>query len=263
MITQYLKVKFSVYEIFIMIGLSIMFAMIIYNYVTNYDEESKSIEELKGILYYDVGKRNIFYYYVEDLPRMDIWNMTTVENSFNNWEKINENLHFVQIESQIDSDIVLQWRTEIVKPKDPNAFVWGVVQGGYISVEYVDNCNGNSLYYRDIHIEHVLTHEIGHIIGILEHSSNENNVLFNNRTGIDNLETFGLEIPLDNYYSKNLHTYYEEEVLLNIMGDPKIINNKIFNKTFNFITDTNNTEDDILAYIDLREIIDCYREKWY
>lgn len=251
--------SYVLYSIIIAIGIS--FNVGVYH-ETYYDWITR---EPQDILVYDKNKINNYTYYIEDLPKTDLWNAIIVKDAFYEWEKLNDNLIFTRVTNQTDFDILIDWDTAVYSSTNHTKIVWGQEKDTYrdgkrvniITIDYVDNCNDDSLYFHEQHIKSVLKHEIGHALGIMEHTSVINSTLYSHVDGIDDLDTLGLEIPIDDYYTVGTYMYQEEKDLLRVMGDPDKIYEQISNKTFTFIKDTENRDEDKTAYLKLREIIDC------
>ena len=184
-------------------------------------------------LYDDTGTRLPKYdetawkVYVQNIPDYSHDSITTktVTNALESWEELNSDLKFVQVSQRQESDIDIKWVTEI-NYRSPVIYqgdgkyitpdVMGITNtettffGEYetnhseILIDLVDlDCNENPIFWDKETITNTIKHEIGHALGIVNHSSDENHLMYDPDDGIKNIITHGLVIPqktTDGYY---------------------------------------------------------------
>ena len=73
------------------------------------------------------------------------------------------------------------------------------------------------MYYTKLTIEHIVTHEIGHVIGINAHNLDETSHMYNIYTGVDNQETFGLVVPTNDVSISDRYSYETEKQFLDMI----------------------------------------------
>lgn len=193
----------------------------------NTESEIKSDDWKKRIFpeLYDDGNRlpeydeSILKVYVQNLPEYSHNSIIVgvVDDALLSWEELNPDVKFRQVSESQGSDIEIKWVTEIDFP----THVMGITEseiteyldGGFISehheilIDLVDvDCNGNPVYWNKNTITDTIKHELGHALGIIHHSSNENHLMYDPDDGINNVLTHGLVIP-----KKISSEYYVEQ----------------------------------------------------
>ena len=107
--------------------------------------------------YYDI--------YVSDIPTgsLPIDYRKILNDSFNQWEQLNPNLHFRE-STRIEANILVAWTIEDL----PDKVVGHAHIGkGAMEVEIGDkNCNGWFELYSEETVQNIMMHEIGHSIGL-------------------------------------------------------------------------------------------------
>ncbi len=146
--------------------------------------------------------------YVQNIPEYSHPSITmkTVEDAFDSWEELNSDVQFRLVDKRQDSDIEIKWVTEINFP----THVMGITEsetteywdGSFASehheilIDLADlDCNGNPVFWDKESITNTIKHELGHALGIIRHSSNENHLMYAPYDGVENLLTHGLEVP--------------------------------------------------------------------
>lgn len=165
-------------------------------------------------LYDDEGNRlpeyddSVLKVYVQNIPEYshDSITMKTVEDALDSWEEVNSIVKFMRVDKSQDSDIDIKWVTKINFP----THVMGITESE--TTEYLDSglvsynheilidladtdCNGNPVFWNKESITDTIKHELGHALGIIQHSSNENHLMYDPDDGVKNILTHGLVVP--------------------------------------------------------------------
>jgi hypothetical protein len=118
-------------------------------------------------------KKNTYYVYVDPLPEWATDSRNTVYDSTKAWQDTNPNLNFYIADSPEDANLRIQWVKE-----------FGMKHVGYaygnqfIEVGLGDsNCGGKWQPYSSYHVNWIMMHEIGHILG-REHSSDPTSIMY-------------------------------------------------------------------------------------
>ena len=153
--------------------------------------------------------------YVTDLPSYALNYMTPeiVNDAIQSWVALNPDLNYIFIDNESDADITIHWVDNILYETP----VLGIAKSnilvhadGFTSVIFdveIDlvgtDCNGDTLFYNYESVLDTLKHEIGHTLG-LEHSSDEDHLMFSPYDGVDNFDSLGFSVPV----SDNLYDYF-------------------------------------------------------
>jgi len=235
-------------------------------------------------------KRELAYsgeitYHVDTIPQ-NIPDKEIVRSSillaFNEWEKLNSDLVFVESESEY-SDIRIIWDEKITGSHSGLGLKDCIGIGAECWIEVglgSENCHGEYIQYGEGLVTNTIMHEVGHTLG-LGHTSNENHLMYS--TDIDyNYDDLGFNIPTTfdgafagylelekKYDDLFLEVSYREEKL-NQLGDktdrlkvryskqPQIVEDAIeYNRVMAIYDEYVNAIDNFNAYNDdTNEIID-------
>lgn len=159
--------------------------------------------------------------YVEPFPEYSHDSITkdVVTNALRSWENVNPNLKFIQISERHNSNVDIMWSTDVIftssviSRTDGEKIIHNAMgitntqttyYEGYeiihseILIDIVDtDCNGNPIFWNKETLTNTIAHEIGHSLGIVNHSSDENHLMYDPDSGINNIEKVsrGLIIP--------------------------------------------------------------------
>jgi len=140
--------------------------------------------------------QNTLNLYVEPLPSWADYASNVMYDSTKAWEDANPDMKFYQVDSQEDADVIVQWVKEF--GVEHVGFALGTI---FIEVGLGDsNCLDEWMPFSDDYITHIMTHEIGHILG-LEHDNDPNSIMYpvslNLEYGIEETEY----VLASNYYT--------------------------------------------------------------
>ena len=153
----------------------------------NYDQQveigNKSFPNPEYVLRDDVYYLEYKIYVNDQPPGLPLDHVSTLANSFKMWEKeeftANDGkkvkLNFVTTKTKTDANL---WVTWVVRDMGEGVLghanlgkgVVEVALGGY-------GCDGNFQLFHVNTVEYIMTHELGHGIGLM-HSNDENNIMF-------------------------------------------------------------------------------------
>jgi len=144
--------------------------------------------------------------FVYDIPEYSHESITTqlVDESLRAWENVNPDVSFAYVDDINDADIEIGW-TDAIDYEDE--WVVGLTYTDHyegedevlyasIEVDLVDtDCNGNPVYWTDVSIRDTITHELGHALGILGHSNDESNLMYDEDAESAFVDTMGYILP--------------------------------------------------------------------
>ena len=141
-------------------------------YTFRFDNTGSTISN-KAVNFSHVVKINTYYVYVDPLPDWAIYPGSTVYDSTKAWKDANPNLNFYQADYPENANLRIQWVKE-----------FGVQHVGYaygsqfIEVSLGDsNCTGDWQPFSTDHVNWIMKHEIGHVLG-LDHSSDPASIMY-------------------------------------------------------------------------------------
>jgi len=132
-----------------------------------------SILSNKSVLFsYEITK-NTFRVYVDPLPEWASFASGVMYESTEYWKQVNPKLQFSKVDDYRDANLAVKW------VKDFGQEHVGYAKGSeFIEVGLGDsNCFGSWNPYSAKHTTSIMTHEIGHILG-LGHSNDPNNIMY-------------------------------------------------------------------------------------
>lgn len=122
---------------------------------------------------FSADAKNTYYVYVDELPSWADYAGNVMYDSTRYWEEPNPELKFLVVDNPSDADFRVQWVKE-----------FGVEHVGYafgkqfIEVGLGDsNCHGKWQPYSAYYVNQIMTHEIGHVLG-LDHSNDVNSIMY-------------------------------------------------------------------------------------
>ena len=133
----------------------------------------------------ETGKYVIEYlvYINEQPPGLPIDHISTLENSFNFWEKHEFDTNdgkkaiakFYTTDQKFDANV---WVTWVVRDLGEGVLGHANLGKGVVEVAIGSyNCDGSFQLFDTDTVEYIMTHELGHSIG-LTHSSNQNSIMY-------------------------------------------------------------------------------------
>jgi hypothetical protein len=163
-------------------------------------------------------------YYVDELPKNlpNFISKGVVSDAINDWNRLNpDDLNLVEVNNPEDASILITWTDDIDYP----TYVMGLTDSeiteidgqeywySVIQIDLVDeDCNGDPMYWSPETLEDTVKHEIGHAIGIQDHSSDPFNIMYDEDDGKDVINDWGYILPKP--YAE-YSFYVDEEIAVN------------------------------------------------
>jgi len=123
---------------------------------------------------FSVNAKNTYYVYVDELPSWADYAAGVMYDSTKYWEEPNPELKFYVVDNPTDADFRVQW----VKDFGGEQHVGYAYGKQFVEVGLGDsNCHGKWQPYSRNYVSQIMTHEIGHILG-LDHSNDVNSIMY-------------------------------------------------------------------------------------
>jgi len=143
------------------------------NYVFTFDNTISVLSNKSVLFSYDITK-NTYYIYIENIPDYSKdYASNAVFDATEYWKSIFPKKNFYVADSRSNADIIIQWVKDFTGMKHVGFQYDRIIEVGLGD----SSCLGQWNPYSSKHVTEIMTHEIGHAIG-LKHSNDPNSVMY-------------------------------------------------------------------------------------